>query len=95
MPRSKACSIKHESDWRAAPVCFVVRVTPSAHEDLQRLYECLLDLAKTVEDLDQADLVRAAVMASLRLLERSPFGYRKAEESAFLRELIVPFGGTG
>jgi plasmid stabilization system protein ParE len=76
-------------------VSFVVRLTAAAQEDLLRLYEHLLDLAQTVEDLDQAELARAAVLAGLRQLERAPFLYRKADESAFLRELIVPFGASG
>ncbi len=74
---------------------FVVRLTPAAQEDLRRLYEHLLDRAKTIENLDQAAIARAAVLASLRQLERAPFLYRKVGESAFLRELIVPFGGSG
>jgi plasmid stabilization system protein ParE len=76
-------------------VSFVVRLTPAAQEDLRRLYEHLLDRAKTIENLDQAAIARAAVLASLRQLERAPFLYRKVGESAFLRELIVPFGGSG
>ena len=74
---------------------FVVRITPAAHEDLRLLYEHLLDRAETIGDLDQAEVARMAVLASLRQLERAPFLYRKAAESAFLRELIVPFGSSG
>ncbi len=74
---------------------FVVRLTPAALEDLRRLYEHLLDRAETAEDLDQAEIARSAVLASLRQLERAPFLYRKVGESAFLRELIVPFDGSG
>ncbi len=74
---------------------FRVRVTPGALEDLRRLYEALLERATTREDLDTATLARAAVIQSLRQLERAPFLYRKASESAFLRELVVPFGRTG
>lgn len=74
---------------------FAVRLTPAAHDDLRRLYEHLLDCAQTIEDLDQAEVARAAVLAGLRQLERAPFLYRKAGESAFLRELIIPFGASG
>jgi hypothetical protein len=35
------------------------------------------------------------VLASQRQLEREPFLCHKAAESAFLRELIVPFGTNG
>lgn len=74
---------------------FAVRLTPAALEDLRRLYEHLLDRAETAEDLDQAEIARAAVLTGLRQLEQAPFLYRKVGESAFLRELIVPFGGSG
>lgn len=74
---------------------FRVRVTPGALEDLQRMYETLFERATTREDLEAALLARAAVVHGLRQLERAPFLYRKASDSAFLRELVVPFGRTG
>ncbi|HWH83075.1 MAG TPA: type II toxin-antitoxin system RelE/ParE family toxin [Burkholderiaceae bacterium] len=74
---------------------FAVRLTTAAIEDLQRLYEHLLDRATTADDLDLANLARAAILASLRRLESEPFPYRKAGGSAFLRELLVPFSGSG
>jgi plasmid stabilization system protein ParE len=76
-------------------VSFVVRLTPGALDDLQRLYEHLLEQARTVEDLAQAELAQAAVLSGLRRLEQTPFLYRKAADSAFLRELILPFGSSG
>lgn len=54
----------------------------------------LLDRAETAEDLDQAKTARPTVLARLRELDRAPFLYRKVGESAVLRELIVPFGGS-
>ena len=74
---------------------FTVRVTARALDDLQRLYEYLLDRAQSIEDFEQAELARAAVTASLKQLERAPFLYRKAGDSAFLRELVIPFGTRG
>ncbi|MCK7501626.1 MAG: type II toxin-antitoxin system RelE/ParE family toxin [Comamonadaceae bacterium] len=74
---------------------FEVRLTPAAWADLERLYAHLLLGAQTLEDLEQAEQARSAVLDSLRQLARSPFLYRKASDSAFLRELVVPFGGSG
>ena len=74
---------------------FVVRLTPGALVDLQRLYEHLLEQARTVDDLAQAELARAAVLSGLERLKQTPFLYRKAADSAFLRELILPFGSSG
>ena len=74
---------------------FTVRITPSALEDLERLYEHLLAQVETIEDLQLAQWARTAILDSMSLLARSPFLYRKATSNAFLRELIVPFGHTG
>ncbi len=75
---------------------FEVRYTDSAREDLLRLFDFLLDRAKTAEDFDSAqlavDVIRDAVERSL---SRTPFVYRKATDSPFLRELLIPFQGTG
>lgn len=75
---------------------FEVQYSDSAREDLLRLFDFLLERAQTVEDLDSAqsavDLIRAAVEQNL---SRSPFLYRKAGDSPFLRELLIPFRGGG
>ena len=75
---------------------FEVRYSDSAQEDLLRLFDFLLDRAKTAEDFDAAqlavDAIREAVERSLR---RAPFVYRKAGDSPFLRELLIPFRGAG
>ena len=36
-----------------------------------------------------------AIKAGLGVLERFPFTCRKAADSPFLRDLIIPFGSTG
>ena len=36
-----------------------------------------------------------AIKAGLGVLERFPFTCRKAADSPFLREIIIPFGSTG
>jgi plasmid stabilization system protein ParE len=73
-----------------------VRYSDSARDDLLRLFDFLLEQARTAEDLDAAqaaiDAIRDAVE---RNLSRSPFVYRKAADSPFLRELLISFGGTG
>ena len=75
---------------------FEVRYSDSARADLLRLFDFLLERAQTAEDFDSAqlavDLIRDTVERSL---SRAPFVYRKAGESPFLRELLIPFGGTG
>ena len=74
---------------------FVVRYSQSARDDLVRLYEYLLDRATTAEDLDLAERALAAITGAVESLKRSPFIYRKADDDPFLRELLIPFGGSG
>lgn len=74
---------------------FVVRYSAAARDDLKRLYEYLLDRATTVEDLDLAARALGAIIGSVDSLGRSPFVYRKAGASPFLRELLIPFGNSG
>lgn len=75
---------------------FAVRYTDGARDDLLRLFDFLLDRAKTAEDFDAAQAVIDAITAEVEgRLTRSPFIYRKAGPSPFRRELIVPFGAAG
>ena len=74
---------------------FVVRYSASARDDLKRLYEYLLDRATTAEDLDLAERALVTLVGSVDSLGRSPFIYRKAGPSPFLRELLIPFGNSG
>jgi len=77
-------------------VTFEVRFSTSSVDDLVRLFEFLLDRAKTIEDLDLAqeaiDAVRSAVVHRLAV---TPYSFRKAGRSPTRRELIIPFGATG
>lgn len=79
-----------------ADEAFQVRYTDAARDDLLRLFDFMLDRARTAADFDAAqaaiDAIRAAVETQLA---RTPFIYRKAGSDAFLRELVVPFGATG
>jgi len=74
---------------------FAVRYSASARDDLIRLYQFLLDRASTVEDLDVAERALSAITSAVDSLGRSPFIYRKAGQSPFLRELLIPFGHSG
>ncbi|PKO27391.1 MAG: type II toxin-antitoxin system RelE/ParE family toxin [Betaproteobacteria bacterium HGW-Betaproteobacteria-9] len=74
---------------------FAVRYSAGARDDLIRLYQFLLDRASTVEDLDVAERALGAITSGVDSLGRSPFIYRKAGQSPFLRELLIPFGHSG
>jgi len=75
---------------------FIVRYTDSAREDLIRLFDFLLERAQTVEDLDAAQQTLDTLASEIETrLGRSPFIYRKAGQSPFLRELIIPCNSTG
>jgi plasmid stabilization system protein ParE len=72
---------------------FRVRLTPEADEDLLRLFDYLLE-----RDISTAERAEVALAKAMELLEVFPFSCRKASGgsgSPFLRELIVPFGGSG
>ncbi len=75
---------------------FEVRYSDSAREDLLRLFDFLLDRAKTAEEFDSAQLAVDVIRDTVeRSLGRAPFVYRKAGGSPFLRELLIPFRGAG
>lgn len=74
---------------------FAVRYSASARDDLKRLYEHLLERATTADDLDLAERALRAIGDSVDNVGRSPFSYRKAGTSPFLRELLIPFGSSG
>lgn len=74
---------------------FRVDFTAEAREDLQRLYEHLLERATTVEALCHAERARDEIALAAESLQRSPFIYRKAGDDPLLRELLVPFGSNG
>ncbi|MGL6109141.1 MAG: type II toxin-antitoxin system RelE/ParE family toxin [Rubrivivax sp.] len=74
---------------------FAVRYSAGAREDLKRLYAYLLDRSTTIGELDLAERAIDTVQAAIESLRYSPFVYRKAGRSPFLRELLIPFGHTG
>ena len=76
---------------------FRVRFTREAQADLERLFDFVLEreLARDSGDLALAERALLAIRAGVATLKTSPFTCRKAGQSPFLRELIIPFGRTG
>jgi plasmid stabilization system protein ParE len=77
---------------------FAVVLAPEALDDLERLFDFILEReSRRPGGGDPALAQRAidALHAGFKTLESSPFTCRKAGASPFVRELIVPFGGTG
>lgn len=76
---------------------FKVRLARAAEADLDRLFEFLLqrELERDGGDLALADQALKAIRLGFETLAISPFICRKAGDSPFLRELIIPFGRSG
>jgi plasmid stabilization system protein ParE len=76
---------------------FRVRLTRDAEQDLERLFDFVLEreLSRTAGDMELADQELTAIRAGIATLKTSPFTCRKAGNSPFLRELIIRFGGSG
>ena len=76
---------------------FKVRLTRDAGADLDRLFDFVLEreLARDGGDLTLPEQAMAALRAGIATLKTSPFTCRKAGQSPFLRELIIPFGRSG
>lgn len=76
---------------------FRVRLTREAEADVERLFDFVLqrELERDGGDLSLAEQAVAAIPAGFATLKTSPFTCRKAGQSPFLRELIIPFGRSG
>lgn len=77
---------------------FRVRLTRDAVLDLERLFDFIIEreLARpSGGDIRLADQALDSIRAGIATLRTSPFTCRKAGRSAFLRELIIPFGHSG
>lgn len=74
-----------------------VRLTREAEADLDRLFDFVLEreLARDGGNLSLAEQALVAIRAGFATLKASPFTCRKAGQSPFLRELIIPFGRSG
>jgi plasmid stabilization system protein ParE len=73
---------------------YQVRFTRAAAADLERLYDFILERDET--DFMLAERALQAIRDGIATLRTSPFTCRKAQrDTPFLRELLVPFGGSG
>jgi len=78
-------------------VTFQVQFTRAAQEELERLFDFIIEreLASTTSDLEIADRALEAIRTGIQTIQTSPFTCRKAGNSPFLRELVIPFGSSG
>jgi plasmid stabilization system protein ParE len=77
-------------------VSFTVRFTAQALEDLERLYDFVLERElHRGGDLDIAERAIEAIGNGIAALSYSPFTCRKAGSDPFVRELVIPFGASG
>jgi len=78
-------------------VSFQVRLTRAAERDLEQLFDFVLEreLTRDGGNLELAGEALDALRAGIATLRASPFTCRKAAQSPFLRELVVPFGRSG
>ena len=77
---------------------YLVRLTKEAEDDLIRLYDFVLERELqrlSTGDLEVAEKALNAIKEGFLSLSRSPFTCRKADQSPFLRELVIPFGHSG
>ena len=72
---------------------YAVRFTVEAEQDLLRPFDHLVE-----QDITAARHAQSAIAKGIEFLAIFPFSCRKAvgsENSAFLRELLIPFGNAG
>ena len=77
---------------------FKVRLTRDAVQDLERLFDFVIERELAREggdDLGLAQQALDAIRAGIATLQTSPFTCRKAGRSSFLRELVISFGRSG
>ena len=76
---------------------FAAEFSPEAAEDLQRLFDFALqrELDSATGDLDGPTRALQAIKDGLAFLALSPFSCRKVGATAFVRELVIPFGASG
>jgi plasmid stabilization system protein ParE len=74
-----------------------VLFSEAAAVDLEQLFDFALqrELDSDTGDLDIPARAVQAIKDGIVFLESSPFACRKAGNSSFIRELIIPFGSTG
>jgi plasmid stabilization system protein ParE len=77
-------------------VSYQIRFTQQAADDLERLFDFILERELSRNgDLAVADRALVAIRNAIAMLSFSPFTCRKASDDPFVRELVIPFGGSG
>lgn len=76
---------------------YKVEFSLAAAEDLEQLFDFALqrEMDSETGDLDIPDRAVQAIKNGMAFLRSSPFACRKAGNSPFVRELVIPFGSTG
>jgi len=76
---------------------FEVIFSPEAKEDLERLFDGVLEreLNSHTGNLDLPERAIQAIRKGCEFLAHSPFSCRKVGENPFVRELLISFGATG
>ena len=76
---------------------YKVEFSEAAAIDLEQLFDFALqrELDSETGDLNIPDRAVQAIKEGMAFLASSPFACRKAGESAFIRELVIPFGRSG
>ena len=76
---------------------YTVQFSEAAADDLERLFDFSLqrELDSATGDLDIPERALQAIRDGIAFLTSSPFACRKAGNSSFVRELVIPFGHTG
>lgn len=76
---------------------YSVTFSANAATDLERLFDFALqrELDNPAGDLEVPERALQAIRQGISFLECFPFSCRKAANSPFLRELVIPFGHTG
>ncbi len=87
----KARSKAGRQKGKSLSVDYRVRFSEAAVEDVNRLYDFLLE-----RDLQAAERAREAIFRAMDFLRDFPFACRKASSGdPFMRELVIPFGAAG
>lgn len=74
-------------------MAWTIRFTEGAQQDLERLYDWLLQHA--AGDYAVAERALQALREGVALLECAPMSCRKPTADPFLRELVIGFGSAG
>lgn len=76
---------------------YTVEFSEAAAADLERLFDFALqrEMDSATGDLEIPERALQAIKGGIAFLTSSPFACRKAGNSSFIRELIIPFGNAG